>query len=468
MMKKKITIIGGGLSGVLLCNELVKEHKVILLEKGGKAKITFPVVHCINKKLAEVHTCCYGGGGTTNLWHNGLIPIRCEDLTNSEFKAVLADAGRYTDQVSSALYFGSTSFGAEHEKLVAEVNALSEHFSVFPHGIDCLVYPKSFEPLTVSDAVEAVYDVENVDFSFDGNRVKTVNYTVAGKKRTVDADIVIVCAGTLGTPKIVQQLISAKGLNFQNVGLGFIDHPMGFVGKARFSNDLSVVIKKLSSLDRGSYVSRNAVRLKSRCGNYTACAFFRPALTMENSLSIYKYKSSLGASSGMARLKNIFSFKLFHPDIIAEIVAHLFGVTLPSRTFNILFIAEQKRGGNRVFYEGEQLMVDWTISSDELAIYREMLIDLKEMLNRIADEVNIKTDITEDWLWSAAHHSCTTPMGGTDKDLIDTDLKLKFFENVFVCDGSVLQEHSYANTGLAIGQLAFRLAEKIKKDHGNP
>ena len=104
------------------------------------------------------------------------------------------------------------------------------------------------------------------------------------------------------------------------------------------------------------------------------------------------------------------------------------------------------------------------ISDKEISIYRSMLKKLGENLAELADEINIKTDITEDWLWSAAHHSCTTPMGTTDADLIDKDLKLKFCDNVFVCDGSVIQEHSYANTGLAIGQLACRLAKKISDD----
>ena len=75
--------------------------------------------------------------------------------------------------------------------------------------------------------------------------------------------------------------------------------------------------------------------------------------------------------------------------------------------------------------------------------------------------MNIETNITEEWLWSAAHHSCTTPLGNSEKDLIDKDLKLKFCDNVYVCDGSVIQEHSYANTGLTIGQLALRLAKRV-------
>ncbi len=85
------------------------------------------------------------------------------------------------------------------------------------------------------------------------------------------------------------------------------------------------------------------------------------------------------------------------------------------------------------------------------------------MLSKISDQVNIQTDITDEWLWSCAHHSGTIPLGNTDEDFIDKNLKLNFCDNVFVCDGSVIEEHSYANTGLTIGQLAIRLSERVLK-----
>ncbi len=237
---------------------------------------------------------------------------------------------------------------------------------------------------------------------------------------------------------------------------------MGFVGKIKFNKGLSDVIRKFSVYDRGDYISRNAVRLKSPCGRYTACVFFRPALTMSNNLDIYKYKSLLGAGRGMDRLKNAFSPKLFHPDILAEIVSHVFNFQIPGRTYNILFVGEQKPGAGRVFWKGEELHVDWSISSDELAIYRGMLRGLRGMLEGLADEMNFKTDIDDDWLWSMAHHSGTVSMGDSDPAIVDRDLKVRFCDNTYVCDGSVIQEHSYANTGLTIGQLAFRLAERIR------
>lgn len=460
-MRQKIVVIGGGLAGSLLCNELVKHADVTLLEIGSKNSIRYPRIGFDRKKLAEVSTFCFGGGGTTNLWHNGLIPISQNDIVGRKFAEVVAEAQSFTDEAASALYFNKEPYSLAYEKMVSEVTSIAERIGGFSDGIDCLIYPKKFKKLKVDSRVNDFYSASNIGFVADGRRIKTVTYMIDGKEFSLDADVVIVAAGALGSPKILKEIIQASGHCFLSLGTGFIDHPMGFVGKVRFDKRVAGLIGKLSMYDKGDYVSRNAVRLRSACGQYTCCAFFRPALTMDNRLSVYKYKSLLGASSGFARFRNAFSRKIFHPDIVAEIFSHLFRVNIPSRTYNILFIAEQKRGNNRVYYDGENLRVDWSISADELAIYRTLLEKLQGMLLPVAEEVNLVTNITEDWLWSAAHHSCTVPLGSSAEDLVDEDLRLKFLDNVFVCDGSIIQEHSYANTGLAIGQLALRLAKRV-------
>jgi hypothetical protein len=461
-MVGRVVVIGGGLAGSLLCNELSRRFNVTLLERGRENRVEIPNVRFVNKELAGVPTFCYGGGGTTNLWHNGLIPIDVKDISNPTFRDVLTECRPFLDQAAASLFFKKGPFQADYEKLVAQINSLSEKLSVFPQGIDCLIYPKRFQRLTVDSSVTGFYKVKEIDFSGDGNRIRSVTFRTGRTRHSIDADVVVVCAGALGTPRVLGNILASIGLADDNVGMGFIDHPTGFVGKVKFRKGIANVIRKLSNYDKGDYISRNAVRLKSRCGRYTGCVFFRPAITMFNNLAIYKYKSLLGASSGILRLKNAFSYKIFHPDIIAEIFDHLFGVSLPGRTFNILFVGEQKRGSNRVFYKGDDLYVDWSISDQELDIYRGMLSELKAILEGLADEINIQTDITDDWLWSIAHHSGTVSMGDTDDALVDRDLRLKHFDNVFVCDGSVIQEHSYANTGLTIGQLAFRLAKHIR------
>lgn len=464
LMKKKVVVIGSGLAGSLLCNELVKVFNVTLLERGPKGAIELPRVRFSKMKLAEVPTFCFGRGGTTNLWHNGLIPINIEDIISKDFRDILIEAQPYMDEAASALFFKNGSFMFEYEKFRHEINAFFEKSAGFQHGIDCLIYPKKYQRLTVDSRVNDVYMVQDIDFVSQNSKIISITYATGGQTHTIFTDYIIVSAGAIGSPGILQKIIDASGICFDNVGLGFIDHPMGFVGKVKFKKEISGVFKKFSSWDRGDYVGRSAVRLKSQCGRYTACAFFRPALTMNNNLSIYKYKSLLGANKGVARLKNVFSLKLFHPDILAEIFAHIFGINLSGRTFNILFIAEQKRGNNSVDYERDGLKVNWAVSNEEISIYRNMLGQLKTLLSGMADEINIETDISEDWLGSSAHHSGTVSVGNTTEDLVDSDLKLKKCDNVFVCDGSVIQEHSYANTGLTIGQLAFRLAKRIQDD----
>jgi choline dehydrogenase-like flavoprotein len=460
-MKKKIVVIGSGLAGSLICNELVKHADVTLIEVGPKNSIEYPQIGFDNKKLAHVATFCLGSGGTTVLWHNGLIPIIPDDVKGNEFKQILAEAQPYMDESAAALFFDKEPFSRAYDNLVSEANAMARKIGLSSDGVDCLVYPKKFKALTVDPKVDDHYSVTKVDFVFEGGRIKKVNYTIDSKEYSVNADVVIVAAGAMGSPKILRDIIKSSGNHLDSLGTGFIDHPLGFVGKARFKKDVSEVIKKLSLLDKGDYVSRSAIRLKSDCGNYTCCVFFRPALTMDNRLEIFKYKSLLGASAGMERIKNAFSFKILHPDVIAEIFAHLFGMNIPSRTYSILLIAEQKRGNNRVYYNGDELRVDWSVTAEELAVYRSLLRKLEGTLQQVAEEVNINTGITEDWLWSCAHHSCTATLGSKSDDLLDKDLKLKFCDNVFVCDGSVIQEHSYANTGLTIAQLAFRLARRV-------
>jgi len=460
-LKKKVVVIGSGIAGSVICNELVKHADVTLLEIGSKNSIQYPQVGFDKKKLAEVSTFCYGGGGTTNLWHNGLIPINRGDVVGQEFDEVLAEAQLFTDRAASALFFKKEPYSVAYKKLVSEMTGLVEKIGVFSDGIDCLVYPKKFKKLTVDSTVRDYYSVAKIGFVREGKRIKTVNFTTASGEHSVEVDFVIIAAGAMGSPKILKDIITTLGHRFDSLGTGFIDHPIGFIGKVRFKKDIAGLIDKLSLLDKGDYVSRSAIRLRSACGQYTCCAFFRPAVTMENHLSIYKYKSLLGASSGMARVQNAFSWKIFHPDIIAEIYSHLFGLNIPTRTYSILFVAEQKRGTNRVYYDGNDLRVDWSISAVELAIYRSLLIKLKGMLLKIAEQVEIETDITEEWLWSCAHHACTTPIGSAAEDIIDKDLKLKMSDNTFVCDGSVIQEHSYANPGLTIAELALRLARRL-------
>ena len=464
MSTRSIVVIGGGLAGSLICNELARDADVTLLEIGQKDRIHYPDVGYDTKALGHVKTFCFGGGGTTNLWHNGLIPINPSDVVSQDFRNVLADSRKFTNDAAARLFFKG-DYERAYRDAVSEATTTAANAGIAADGVDCLLYPKKFHKLTVDPRVRAVYGVDRIWFTSAGGTITRVHYAIESREHSVDPSAVIVAAGAMGSPKILRDIIRACGETFDGLGEGFIDHPLGFVGKVRFKRDTTDAINELSMQDRGDYVVRSALRLRSDCGRYTCCVFLRPALTIHNSLSIYKYKSLLGATTGLTRVRNAFSWKLFHPDIIAEVFSHTLGVNIPSRTFNVLFVGEQKRGRSRVYYDGDRLRVDWSISDEELSIYRSLLRKLSDVLANVAERVNIETELTDEWLWSGAHHSCTTSLSSTAEGLVDTNLKLKFCDNVYVCNGSVIQEHSYANTGLTIGQLALRLAGTVMTNH---
>lgn len=460
-MLKNIVVIGSGLAGSLICNELVQNANVTLLEAGPKDHIEYPETDFSKKHFGAVKTFCYGGGGTTNLWHNGLIPLDVRDIQDQNFNIMLTEAKPYMDTAATKLFFKAKEYTTEYETVRNEMNGLVGKLGVFPEGVDCLLYPKCFRRLTPDFRATAFYQVSEIAFVHNRHKVTSIEFNSGSMRHSVSPDVVIIAAGTLGTPQLVKKVLAAAGRPSKNIGIGLADHPMGFIGKVKIRKELNPIFEKLSTLDRGDYISRTAVRLKSECGRYTCCAFFRPALTMQNDLLMYKYKSKLGASSGAGRLKNAFSFKIIHPDILAEIYSHLFGAQILSRTYNILVLFEQKRGNSGVQYGARRLGIDWLISDDELAIYNQVVLKLQTMLSGISDELVMKVPLSEDWLWSAAHHSGTISLGDKDDDIVDANLKLKSSDNVFICDGSIIQEHSYANTGLTIGQLAFRLAHHL-------
>jgi GMC oxidoreductase len=460
-MKKNIVVIGSGLAGSLICNELAETANVTLLERGPKDVVRYPHLNFIKKRLASFNTFCFSGGGGSNLWHNGLIPIHNKDVTSKEFSELLEDAQPYMDKAATNLFFPAKSFKTEYRETLTEMNRVSDKVGIFDEGVDCLIYPKKYKKLTIDSRVAQHYLVDNIDFKANGRRITEVEFSVGQEKKRIITDTVIICGGTFGSPRLVTKVLSAIGQTNSRIGRGLIDHPAGFVGKVRFNREISDSIHKFALLDKEQYEACTGARLKSACGQYTCFAFFRPAITMSNRLSVYQYKSKLGGSSGIDRIKNAFSFKLFHPDILIEILSHVFGITIRSRTFNILVYFQQRRGDNNVSYDGEQLNIDWDITAKEIEIYKQILAKLDATLTPFADDLNIQSPITEEWLRSGAHHSGTISLGDGEDDLIDCNLQIKCCDNAFVCDGSVIQEHSYANTGLTIGQLALRLANKL-------
>jgi choline dehydrogenase-like flavoprotein len=161
---KSVVVIGSGLAGSLICNELARDCRVTLLEAGPRDRITYPEMAFVNKDFGVVKTFCIGGGGTTNLWHNGLMPLDPGDVDSGPFRDVLNEAGPYLDEAATRLFFKNKNYSAEYDALRSDMIRAVEGASAFTDGVDCLLYPKTYHPLMPDPGVEAVYGVSDIKF----------------------------------------------------------------------------------------------------------------------------------------------------------------------------------------------------------------------------------------------------------------------------------------------------------------
>src|SRR6188472_429598 len=141
MSTRSIVVIGGGLAGSLICNELARDADVTLLEIGQKDRIHYPDVGYDSKALGHVKTFCFGGGGTTNLWHNGLIPINPSDVVSQDFRNVLADSRKFTNDAAARLFFKG-DYERAYRDAVSEATTTAANAGIAADGVDCLLYPK--------------------------------------------------------------------------------------------------------------------------------------------------------------------------------------------------------------------------------------------------------------------------------------------------------------------------------------
>lgn len=236
-MRRKVLVIGSGLAGTLIANNLVRKHDVTVLEAGKSDGYEYPHVEYLKKEFGHVmKTFCHGEGGTTNLWHNGLIPMRPEDVENVQFGEILREAAAFSDRAAESLFFPSPHFSSEYRGLLKKMGELNDRLGLFVDGVDCLLHPKSYKGLRIGSGARTHFRVTDIEFTARGGSIERVDFTAGSERHSTSTDTVVISGGSLGTPSLVSKVLSALGYSASNAGMGLIDHPMGFVGKVSKSS----------------------------------------------------------------------------------------------------------------------------------------------------------------------------------------------------------------------------------------
>jgi choline dehydrogenase-like flavoprotein len=442
-----IVIIGAGLAGSLLASRLAARHRVIVIEQSRRSA-PLRVLDRGRAAGLDPHVGM-GLGGTSYLWHNGLIeleandyaawPLRRDELTAHIANAHMALSGSGIERVRSIaaeLRAGLAAAGVPAEGLGSPMFYPARRRNVW-HA----------ENIATRGVEVVIGRVERLALD-DGGRVRGA--VLHGDTEPVAGDVFILAAGGLGSPAILQA--SGAGA-FENAGRFYFDHPVGFVGEVTMRADLNRLWNRFDNGLQGSVRLPLTVAMPRQ----KLAFYLRPA-----------GPTALKAKSVLSDLRNNpydprnYLRLLMRSNDIVEALSLRAGINVPTRRFVLYMSAEQLPQDERAIAGTPGAVTrDWRLDDEFLRTTRAAIDRLLGELAPIIARSTVFDDWTES-LETAAHHCGTCRMAATaEAGVADKDGRVFGAANLFVCDGSAIPAAGYANTGLTIGALALRLAENL-------
>ncbi|MFG6439527.1 GMC oxidoreductase [Roseateles sp. LKC17W] len=465
-MKPRAVIVGAGLGGCLLAQGLADSHEVVIVERGeGDDEARWPVQD-VGWPAGWAPHVGAGPGGSTRLWHNGLIEIE-DEVFAAHWPFAKAELDPYYAEAFELLS------GARLSQVQAAIQVLRRRYLGFGladglfQGLYYPLWPRNvWDCLGLQGRVQLVRG-NVVDFDLDGaDRVRSLMVDEAGQRRALTGDVFVLAAGGLGSPVLLQALQMRLPLPaLQHAGAYYEDHPMGFVGEVQ----VSVPLYKLWNYRVPGTDGNLRLPLVVRSGGQHVSFQLRPAANYYRNSRRERVGSVLNDLRRRPWNLLLYARLLRHWDDILDILSFKFGIKLPTRHYTLLLCAQMPTTPERAVWSAPDAndgnaarQRRWTLTP---AYLQSLDTAVQAVLAWLAP-VTRRSRVFADWhqdLRSAAHHSGTARLSRTaDTGVCDTDGRVHGMVNLYVCDGSLIPASGIANTGLTIAALALRMAAHLQ------
>ena len=296
----------------------------------------------------------------------------------------------------------------------------------------------------------------------------------------VRAEVFVVCAGGLETPRLLLNSRTHHRNGIGNdrdlVGRFLMDHPVGhfckigFIRRTRAPLYASMPLTRTVSLMSGlalTAAQQAALRLPNHC------LWIRPCVTARRVDDDMLY--SFLAVRGVRDLKppQVWAI-LSNPDILSRILVHRFGMNPAYRYGDLFFMTEQlPHPDSRVDLSPHLrdshgypvARIDWRLTEADFGAFEASARVIIEQGLRSSQYSLARLDDPAVWrktVASAAHHLGTARMAADPSaGVVDRDLRVFGMQNLYVCDGSVFPTVGSVNPSLTITALGIRLGEHL-------
>ncbi len=451
----------------MLAHALLATHDVTLIERGTVAfDASFPVIDIGRPALSEAHFGS-GLGGSTQLWHNGLIEIDDEIFAADWPIPKSALSGHYEQAFELLSHVPIGLVREAIEKLRRRYRDLGMPDVMLPG----LFYPRW--PMNVWSEFGLEGRVKLVRGEVTGfqlgeqGAIAGLTVTVDGRTEQIKGDSFVLAAGGLGSPILLQKLAASLPLPaLRHAGRHYEDHPMGFVGEV----EVTVPLYRLWNYHaRGTGGNLRLPLVVSQGGMHVsfqlrpAANFYRDSRRERVGTVLHQLRRNPWNPANYLRLFQ-------HWDDVLDILSFKFGIHLPTKHYTLLLMAQMPPSDELSIWSeqdpvtGQERRVrDWQLTP---AYQADLSGAVEQVLQRLGPVVK-KSRVFPDWLdalATGAHHSGTARMSASaESGVCDADCRVHGIANLYVCDGSVIPSSGIANTGLTIGALALRLAAHLRQ-----
>jgi choline dehydrogenase-like flavoprotein len=500
VLTARYCVVGSGMGGAAVAQKLAAAGlDVLIVEAGGLDVRSAPesavTADHIGRDFNMPLTRCIELGGTSNQWHGICAPL---DRIDFEARPWIPGSGWPISRCEMNRAYGEAAAmlgvpGEGHFETGDLAPPLAERLKDFdanPSIVDRKLvhfkkppmrWKETLTRLARAGTFRCVINAAALELIVgdNGSTIEELIVGADGRTLTIRADVFIVCAGALETPRLLlnSRRRHAEGIGNAHdlVGRNLLDHPVGHYCKLRFHRPTRAPLYASQPLSgdvgmmAGVMMTPEQQRAHRLANHYL---WIRPSVSAariddELLLSFLAVRGVRDLS-----LRQIVAI-LTNRDIAYRILVHRFGIR-PKFVFgDLFFMTEQlpnrdSRVGLSERRDGHQYpvaAVNWQLLEQDISGFLEYARLLFEQGLRSQQHTLARVDDPAIWnrtLASAAHHLGTARMAARAEDgVVDRNLQVFGTSNLFVCDGSVFATAGSVNPSLTITALAVRLAEHL-------
>lgn len=296
---------------------------------------------------------------------------------------------------------------------------------------------------------------------------------------TVSANRFVIAAGALETPRLLLNSLRQPGTTQPSswwLGRNLIDHPAGYLSQVTFRQPIADNRAARGAADASirafpGLMLQRAVQQQHRLPNHAV--FIRKGIN-RHPVPNRAVMSFLGVRSARDIDLSHVGALLRHPYILWRIAHQKLPLRTRSHHGDLFFMTEQlPNPHSRVTLSEHQrdrfglpiARVHWQLSEQDIALFTQYHALLMAGFRGHDELSGYRADPPARWqdsCASAAHHLDTARMATTPANgVVDRDLKVFGYENVWVSDGSVFPTAGSVNPSLTICALGQRLGTHL-------